>query len=58
MEADAEIVHAPPAEGGEFGADLGGAPPAGGELPPAEGETAITPESVKKNMNILLEKLD
>ena len=46
----------PPAEGGEFGADLGGAPPAGGELPPAEGETAITPESVKKNMNILLER--
>jgi hypothetical protein len=31
-------------------------PPAGGELPPAEGETAITPESVKKNMNILLER--
>jgi hypothetical protein len=46
----------PPAEGGGFGADLGGAPPAGGELPPAEGETAITPESVKKNMNILLER--
>ena len=47
----------PPAEGGEFGADLGGAPPAGGELPPiGGGETAITPESVKKNMNILLER--
>ena len=46
----------PPAEGGGLGADLGGAPPAGGELPPAEGETAITPESVKKNMNILLER--
>ena len=46
----------PPAEGGGFGADLGGAPPAGGELPPAEGETSITPESVKKNMNILLER--
>jgi hypothetical protein len=47
----------PPAEGGDmggFGADLGGAPE-GGEVP-AGGETAITPESVKKNMNILLER--
>jgi hypothetical protein len=47
----------PPAEGGEmggFGADLGGTPEAG-EVP-AGGETAITPESVKKNMNILLER--
>ena len=47
----------PPAEGGDmggFGTDLGGAPE-GGEVP-AGGETAITPESVKKNMNILLER--
>ena len=41
---------------GGFGADLGGAPPAGGETPPAGGETAVTPESVKKNMNIILER--
>jgi hypothetical protein len=49
----------PPAEGGDmggFGADLGGEPPAGGEVPPAGGETAVTPESVKKNMNIILER--
>jgi hypothetical protein len=39
---------------GGFGADLGGTPEAG-EVP-AGGETAITPESVKKNMNILLER--
>jgi hypothetical protein len=50
----------PPAEGGDmggFGADLGGgAPPPPAEAPPAGGEGAVTPESVKKDMNIILER--
>ena len=57
--ASSGTTETPPAEGGDmggFGADLGGAPPAGGETPPAGGETAVTPESVKKNMNIILER--
>jgi hypothetical protein len=50
---------APPAEGGGdmggFGSDLGGgAPPP--EVPPAGGEGAVTPESVKKDMNMILER--
>ena len=51
---------APPAEGGEMGGfgELGGGapPPPAGETPPAGGETAVTPESVKKDMNIILER--
>jgi hypothetical protein len=47
---------APPAEGGgDMMADLGGAPPAE-STPPAGGETAVTPESIKKDMNIILER--
>jgi Bacteriophage T4-like portal protein (Gp20) len=47
---------APPAEGGgDMMADLGGAPPAE-SAPPAGGETAVTPESIKKDMNIILER--
>jgi hypothetical protein len=50
----------PPAEGGDmggFGADLGGgAPPPPAEAPPTGGEGAVTPESVKKDMNIILER--
>jgi hypothetical protein len=46
----------PPAEGGgDMMADLGGAPPAE-STPPAGGETAVTPESIKKDMNIILER--
>ena len=50
----------PPAEGGEMGGlggELGGAPPPpAGETPPAGGEAGITPESIKKDMNIILER--
>jgi hypothetical protein len=47
---------APPADGGgDMMADLGGAPPAE-STPPAGGETAVTPESIKKDMNIILER--
>ena len=50
----------PPAEGGDMGGlggDLGGAPPPPvGETPPAGGEAGITPESIKKDMNIILER--
>jgi hypothetical protein len=44
---------APPPPGGDFG---GGAPPPPAEAPPAGGEGAVTPESVKKDMNIILER--
>jgi len=49
---------APPAEGGgDMMADLGGgAPPPVESTPPAGGETAVTPESIKRDMNIILER--
>jgi hypothetical protein len=50
----------PPAEGGGdmggFGSDLGGGATPPAEAPPAGGETAVTPESVKKDMNMILER--
>ena len=50
---------APPAEGGgDMMADLGGGapPPPAESTPPAGGEGAITPESIKRDMNIILER--
>jgi len=51
---------APPAEGGGdmggFGSDLGGGAPPPAEVPPAGGEGAVTPESIKKDMNMILER--
>jgi hypothetical protein len=51
---------APPAESGGdmggLGSDLGGGAPPPPEIPPAGGEGAVTPESVKKDMNIILER--
>jgi hypothetical protein len=51
---------APPAESGGdmggLGSDLGGGAPPPPEVPPAGGEGAVTPESVKKDMNIILER--
>jgi len=58
--ASASGTTAPPAEGGDmggFGSDLGGgAPPPAESTPPAGGEGAVTPESIKKDMNIILER--
>ena len=49
---------APPAEGGDMMSDLGGGapPPPAESTPPAGGEGAITPESIKRDMNIILER--
>ena len=51
---------APPTESGGdmggLGSDLGGGAPPPPEVPPAGGEGAVTPESVKKDMNIILER--
>jgi len=57
--ASASGTTAPPAEGGDMMSDLGGGappPPAESTPPPAGGEGAVTPESIKKDMNIILER--
>ena len=56
--ASASGTTAPPAEGGDMMSDLGGGapPPPAESTPPAGGEGAVTPESIKKDMNIILER--